>query len=245
MDQEYREFEAKNVDDAVILAMKTLHADFDDLEIKVVSEGSKGLFGIIGNKPAKILVRNEKAVAKPDRIIAEEINSTPAPSAKSKPEPRSESQEPTPEMLQEAQGIVTDLLKLLNMPGEVKIREEGLLEIMGDGSGLIIGKRGQTLDSLQFILNRIVNKSRSEPVFITLDTEGYRQRHVNYLKSMAKRMGQKARRSGQAISLEKMNPYDRRIIHLALKNENGLNTKSIGEGIYKKVIIVPRKASRR
>ncbi len=97
-------------------------------------------------------------------------------------------------MLQEAQGIVTDLLKLLNMPGEVKIREEGLLEIMGDGSGLIIGKRGQTLDSLQFILNRIVNKSRSEPVFITLDTEGYRQRHVNYLKSMAKRMGQKARR---------------------------------------------------
>jgi spoIIIJ-associated protein len=245
MEEDYREFEAKTVDEAVILAMKTLHADFDDLEIKVVSEGSKGLFGFIGNKSAKILVRNEKAVAKPDRIIAEEITSTPAASAKSKPEPRSESQEPTPEMLQEAQGIVTDLLKLLNMPGEVKIREEGLLEIMGDGSGLIIGKRGQTLDSLQFILNRIVNKSRSEPVFITLDTEGYRQRHVNYLKSMAKRMGQKARRSGQAISLEKMNPYDRRIIHLALKNENGLNTKSIGEGIYKKVIIVPRKASRR
>jgi spoIIIJ-associated protein len=97
---------------------------------------------------------------------------------------------------------------------------------------------------LQFILNRIVNKSRPEPVFITLDTEGYRQRHVNYLKSMALRMGQKARRSGQAISLEKMNPYDRRIVHLALKNENALITKSIGEGIYKKVIIVPRKASR-
>jgi len=97
---------------------------------------------------------------------------------------------------------------------------------------------------LQFILNRIVNKSKPEPVFITLDTEGYRQRHVNYLKSMALRMGQKARRTGQAISLEKMNPYDRRIVHLALKNENALITKSIGEGIYKKVIIVPRKASR-
>jgi spoIIIJ-associated protein len=147
-------------------------------------------------------------------------------------------------MLLIAQGIVSDLLRLMNMPGEVKIREEGILEIMGDGSGLIIGKRGQTLDSLQFILNRIVNKSRPEPVFITLDTEGYRQRHVNYLKSMALRMGQKARRSGQAISLEKMNPYDRRIVHLALKNENALITKSIGEGIYKKVIIVPRKASR-
>jgi spoIIIJ-associated protein len=67
---------------------------------------------------------------------------------------------------------------------------------------------------------------------------------VNYLKSLALRIGQKARRTGQAISLEKMNPYDRRIIHLALKNENALITKSIGEGIYKKVIIVPRKASR-
>ena len=81
-------------------------------------------------------------------------------------------------------------------------------------------------------------------MYITLDTEGYRQRHVNHLKSMALKMGQKARRTGQSISLEKMNPYDRRIIHLALKNENGLNTKSIGEGIYKKVVIVPRKASR-
>jgi spoIIIJ-associated protein len=244
MEENYREFEAKTVDEAVILAMKTLHADFEDLDIKVVSEGSKGLFGIVGTKAAKILVRHEKAVSKPDRIIEEETRTPPAASAEPKPEPRSEAQAPTPEMLLIAQGIVSDLLRLMNMPGEVKIREEGILEIMGDGSGLIIGKRGQTLDSLQFILNRIVNKSRPEPVFITLDTEGYRQRHVNYLKSMALRMGQKARRTGQAISLEKMNPYDRRIIHLALKNEHGLNTKSIGEGIYKKVIIVPRKASR-
>ncbi len=244
MEENYREFEAKTVDEAVILAMKTLHADFEDLNIKVVSEGSKGLFGIVGTKAAKILVRHEKAVSKPDRIIKEETRTPPAASAEPKPEPRSEAQAPTPEMLLIAQGIVSDLLRLMNMPGEVKIREEGILEIMGDGSGLIIGKRGQTLDSLQFILNRIVNKSRPEPVFITLDTEGYRQRHVNYLKSMALRMGQKARRTGQAISLEKMNPYDRRIVHLALKNENALITKSIGEGIYKKVIIVPRKASR-
>jgi spoIIIJ-associated protein len=244
MEEDYREFEAKTIDEAVILAMKTLHADFDDLEIKVVTEGTKGLFGIIGNKTAKILVRHGKAVSKPDRIITQETKPTPVTSSEPNPVPRSETQTPTPEILIEAQGIVSDLLRLMNMHGEVKIREEGILEIMGDGSGLIIGKRGQTLDSLQFLINRIINKSRPEPVFITLDTEGYRQRHVSYLKSMALRMGQKAKRTGQAISLEKMNPYDRRIIHLALKNENGLNTKSIGEGIYKKVIIVPRKASR-
>ena len=67
---------------------------------------------------------------------------------------------------------------------------------------------------------------------------------MNHLKAMALKMGQKARRTGQSVSLEKMNPYDRRIIHLALKDEIGLNTRSIGEGVYKKVVIVPRKASR-
>ena len=139
---------------------------------------------------------------------------------------------------------VGEILGLMGMPSEVKVSGEGSLEIVGDGSGLIIGKRGQTLDALQFVVNRIMNKARKEPVYITLDTEGYRQRHVNHLKAMALKMGQKARRTGQSVSLEKMNPYDRRIIHLALKDESGLNTRSIGEGVYKKVVIVPRKASR-
>jgi spoIIIJ-associated protein len=243
MDQDYKEFEAKTVDEAVILAMKTFHADFEDLDIKVLSEGSKGLFGLVGTKTAKIMVRRARAVPKQASTITED-KTTPVAVSEPKPAPRTEAQVPTPDVLLEAKEIVGTLLKFMNMPCEIKIREEGLLEIIGDGSGLIIGKRGQTLDSLQFLLNRIMNKSRQEPLYITLDTEGYRQRHVNHLKAMALKMGQKARRTGQSISLEKMNPYDRRIIHLALKNENGLNTKSIGEGIYKKVVIVPRKASR-
>ena len=242
MDQDYKEFEAKTVDEAVILAMKTFHADFEDLDIKVLSEGSKGLFGLVGTKTAKIMVRRARAVPKQASTISED--ETPVAVSEPKSAPRAEAQVPTPDALLEASEIVSTLLKFMNIPCEIKIREEGLLEIIGDGSGLIIGKRGQTLDSLQFLLNRIMNKSRQEPLYITLDTEGYRQRHVNHLKAMALKMGQKARRTGQSISLEKMNPYDRRIIHLALKNENGLNTKSIGEGIYKKVVIVPRKASR-
>ena len=241
MEGDFREFEAKTVDEAIILAMKNFHADFEDLEIKVISEGSKGLFGIVGTRSAKILARRMESISEPEEALesqAESAPEAPLPSAKI------EASAPSLEILMEAKEIVSELLRLMNMPAEVKVREEGLLEIMGDGTGLIIGKHGQTLDSLQFLLNRIVNKSRQEPVYITLDTEGYRARHVNYLKSMALKMGQKARRTGQSVSLEKMNPYDRRIIHLALKNENGLNTKSIGEGIYKKVVIVPRKASR-
>jgi len=241
MQGDFKEFEAKSVDEAIILAMKAFHVDFEDLEIKVISEGSKGLFGIVGTKSARILARRVEPLSVHDEKPSEEVPESPEEPAASA---RIDVQEPSRELLSEAQEIVSELLRLMNISSEVKIRDEGLLEIMGDGSGLIIGKHGQTLDSLQFVLNRIVNKSRQEPVYITLDTEGYRQRHMNYLKSMAIKMGQKARRTGQSVSLEKMNPYDRRIVHLALKNESGLNTKSIGEGIYKKVVIIPRKASR-
>ena len=90
----------------------------------------------------------------------------------------------------------------------------------------------------------MLNKDRSEPLYVTIDTEGYRQRHMDLLRSMALKMSQRARRTGQSVSLERMNPYDRRIIHLALKNDNRVNTKSIGDGVFKKVVIVPRKTSK-
>ena len=242
MEEDYRDFEAKSVDEAIILAMKAFHADFEELDIKVVSEGSKGLFGLVGTRTAKILARRIQAPSGQQEIPHHEPEVRPAPRERT-PEPQGTTA-PSQESLNEVKDIVSDILKLMGMPSEVRVVEDGMLEILGDGSGLIIGKRGQTLDALQFIVNRIVNKSKKEPVYITLDTEGYRQRHVNHLKAMALKMGQKARRTGQSVSLEKMNPYDRRIIHLALKEEIGLSTKSMGEGVYKKVVIVPRKASR-
>ena len=238
MEEEYQEFEAKTVDEAIVAAMKTFRSTFEDLDIQVVSEGSKGLFGLVGSKTAKILARKadkQKSAA-----------SKPEPEIPVKPEPaRVEPEGPEKEKaLEQASQIIAELLKCMNMNYEIKIREQGTIEIVGDGSGLIIGKRGQTLDALQFIVNRILNKDRTEPLYITIDTEGYRQRHMDLLRSMAFKMGQKARRTGQSVSLERMNPYDRRIIHLALKNDNRVNTKSIGDGVYKKVVIVPRKASK-
>ncbi len=242
---EFREFEAKSVDEAIILAMKHFSAAFEDLEIKIVSEGSKGLFGLVGTKTAKVLARKGKGRAGIQPATEPEARDVTKAEPETEPERAvAEPQAQDEETLNEAKRILSDILERMGMPGDVKIREENVLDMAGEGSGLIIGKRGQTLDSLQFILNRIINKSRQEPYYITLDTEGYRQRHVSYLRSLALKMGEKARRTGQSISLEKMNPYDRRIIHLALKNEKDVNTRSIGEGVYKKVLIVPRKASR-
>jgi spoIIIJ-associated protein len=238
MEEEYREFEAKTVDEAIVSAMKSFRSNFEDLDIQVVSEGSKGLFGLVGTKPAKILAR---PVSTRTATPGEPQQEAPAPSKPARREPESPEKE---KILVQASQIISDILAHMNMSGEIKTREDGTIEIIGDGSGLIIGKRGQTLDALQFIVNRILNKDRSEPLYVTIDTEGYRQRHMDLLKSMAFKMGQKARRTGQSVSLERMNPYDRRIIHLALKNDTRVNTRSIGDGVYKQVVIVPRKASK-
>jgi spoIIIJ-associated protein len=273
MEEDFKEFEAKSVDEAIVSAMKAFRLDFESLEIQVVSEGSKGLFGI-GSKSAKILARPARKGGVREKHATEP---SPAPQEHREPrelrdreyrEPRSDvkeyrkeakeeekpsrvagepDREPVPvsrETLEEAQKIVENILSLMNMPAEVRIKEDNLIEVVGDGSGLLIGKRGATIDSLQFIVNRILNKDREEPVYVTIDTEGYRKRHVDHLRSMAMKMGQKVRRTGQSVSLEKMNPYDRRIVHLALKNDSRVNTKSIGEGVYKKVVILPRKGSR-
>jgi spoIIIJ-associated protein len=238
MEEDYREFEAKTVDEAIASAMRSFRLNFEDLDIQVISEGSKGLFGLVGTKTAKILARPARKDAATTELPEQEA---PAPARRTPREPEAAEKE---KILGQASNIISDILTHMNMSCEIKVREEGTLEIIGDGSGLIIGKRGQTLDALQFIVNRILNKDRSEPLYVTIDTEGYRQRHMDLLRSMAFKMGQKARRTGQSVSLEKMNPYDRRIIHLALKNDTRVNTKSIGDGVYKKVVIVPRKASK-
>jgi spoIIIJ-associated protein len=246
MEEDYREFEAKTVDEAIAAAMRAFRSDFESLDIKVVSEGSKGLFGLVGSKAAKILARPAVKSREPlqqNEKIQEEKAPAPQPPAEAQEAPPRQQRIPR-ESLEEARKIVSEILALMNMPSEVRIRDDDFIEVAGDGSGLLIGKRGQTIDSLQFITNRILNKNREEPLYVTIDTEGYRERHVSHLRSMAIKIGQKVKRTGQSVSLEKMNPYDRRIIHLTLKNDSRVNTKSIGEGVYKKVVILPRKASK-
>ena len=285
MEEDFREFEAKSVDEAIVQAMKTFRLDFESLEIQVVSEGSKGIFGI-GTKSARILARPAaKGEPRPPRLAPHEDEPAPRDREehrdhrparehyehRERREPREQRwvergygreerqeerpahaaeeplQEPVqvpPEILEQAQGIVKDILALMNMPAEVRVRDDGVIDVAGDGSGLLIGKHGATIDALQFIVNRILNKDREEPVYATIDTEDYRKRHVDHLRSMAMKMGLKVKRTGQSVSLEKMNPYDRRIIHLALKNDSRVNTRSIGEGVYKKVVILPRKGTR-
>jgi predicted RNA-binding protein Jag len=133
MEGDFREFEAKTVDEAVILAMKTFHVDFEDLEIKIISEGSKGLFGIVGTKSAKILARHLETATKPQAVGAEATATAPAGPVEAT---SNDVQSLPPKLLTEAKEIVSELLKRMNMTTEVNIREDGLLRSWGTDRGL-------------------------------------------------------------------------------------------------------------
>ncbi len=116
-----------------------------------------------------------------------------------------------------------------------------LLDIKGDGSGLIIGKHGQTLDALQYIMNKIAaHRYKEGRERVVLDTENYRGRRVAALENMALRMREKVRKSRKAVTIGPLNPQDRRIIHMALSGDEDVRTESKGDGFYKKLVIAPK-----
>ena len=124
------------------------------------------------------------------------------------------------------------------------IDEEGALaiEMSGDNMGILIGKRGQTLDSLQYLTNRVANKSQDGYVRVKLDTEDYRKRRKQTLENLAKNIAYKVKRSRKPISLEPMNPYERRIIHSALQADDRVSTHSEGEEPYRRVVVTPNRS---
>lgn len=133
----------------------------------------------------------------------------------------------------------------LDFPVEVIESEESVtLRISGDGSGLLIGRGGQTLDAIQYIINKAINKARFDRRIIILDTEEYRGKREEYLISLASKLAGKVKKSRKPVTISNMSARDRRIIHLALKDDPALLTKSRGEGAYRKIVIIPNKKER-
>ena len=137
--------------------------------------------------------------------------------------------------------FLNNVLKAMGMDVTLTsvIDEEGALniEMNGDNMGILIGKRGQTLDSLQYLTNRVANKMQSGYVRVKLDTEDYRRRRKETLENLAKNIAHKVRKTRRAVSLEPMNPYERRIIHSALQGEKNITTHSEGEEPYRRVVV--------
>lgn len=139
--------------------------------------------------------------------------------------------------------LMTGLLDHMGIKTEVEgsLKEgEIYLEVKGDKEGVLIGKHGRTLDSLQFIINRMVNKHLKEPVKVYLDVSHYKERRADSLTKMAARLGERVKRTGISVTIGPFNAHDRRIIHVALKEDLSLGTESLGEGEMKKIKIIPK-----
>jgi len=148
---------------------------------------------------------------------------------------------PAPSTERDPIAVLRELLRLMGYQLEVSAHSEPdrlVLEISGAEAGLLIGKKGQTLDALQFLINKMVSRE-TEQKPIVVDSNGYRQRRIEALQQLAVRLSEKAQRSGKVVAVNPMSAHDRRIIHLALKETPGVTTRSEGEGVFRRLLIVP------
>ena len=210
------EFEGKTTEEAIQIASRELSIPEEELHIDIIEPGSGGIFGLVGSRKAKI------KVTLPKDEQAEKENE---------------------DGLHLAKEALENIL--VRIPVEASVRAEAtdgkiILEIEGDKSGLLIGRKGKTLDALQFIVNKIVNKAMEKKINVVVDAENYRKRRRESLIQMALKIADKAKRIKKPVATNPLNPHDRRIIHLALKEDDELDTKSRGEGLLKKVVVIPR-----
>ena len=243
---------AKTVDDAITEALIQLGVTSDRLEYEVIEKGSAGFLGI-GMKQAVIEARRKPepvAEVKEETIPVEEVKPSVVKEQVSEPvqEKQEEKAEEEParkkvsdEAIKAVEAFLNDTLKAMDMAVEIvsEVDSEGALsvEMKGSNMGILIGKRGQTLDALQYLANRVANKHQDGYVRVKLDTENYRARREETLRHLAKNIAFKVKRTRRAVSLEPMNPYERRIIHAALQSDPHVTTHSEGEEPYRKVVV--------
>ncbi len=208
MGSEYIEVTAKTVNEAITEACRKLSVTSDKLEYEVVEEGSAGFLGI-GAKPAII-----RAAVKFEKKSVDEA----------------------------AKIFLNDVFSAMNMKVTVHVKYDEIektmdIDLTGEEMGVLIGKRGQTLDSLQYLVSLVVNKEVDDYIRVKVDTENYRQRRKETLENLAKNIAYKVKRTKRPVSLEPMNPYERRIIHSALQNDKYITTHSEGDEPFRRVVV--------
>ena len=208
---EYKEFTGKNVDEALTNATVALGVTSDQIKYEVVEEGSNGFLGL-GSKDAVIKV-----------VI----------SADEKPQ-------------DVAKAFLDGVFEAMQLEVAISIKFDEAdntldIDLAGPEMGVLIGKRGQTLDSLQYLTNLAVNRTAENYVRVKIDTEDYRRRRKETLENLAKNVAMKVKRTKKSVSLEAMNPYERRIIHSALQNDQYVTTHSEGEEPFRYVVVTLKK----
>ena len=263
---DYIEVSGKNVDEALTNALIKLETTSDKVEYEVIEKGSAGFLGM-GRKLAVIKVRKkedkpveanvkaketEKQKVADSSVSYEPVKAEPVKSVDnneikddSHEQPKKTSKYTTVMPNEEVERRITtflgDMFKAMNLEVKIDVKFDDPdcvnVELSGPNMGVLIGKRGQTLDSIQYLTSLVVNKGKDKYVRIKVDTEDYRNRRKETLESLAKNIAYKVKRSRKPVSLEPMNPYERRIIHAELQADKYVDTHSEGEEPHRKVVI--------
>jgi spoIIIJ-associated protein len=208
------EANGKTVEEAIELVLKQLDARREEVEIEVLSQGKSGLFGI-GGEPARVrgtALAEGGGLVQAAKVIVDNFLTT----------------------------MGVDAVSTISKPPDDS-PDTQLIEITGDDSGLLIGRRGETLRSMQFMMNLLLSRNPDQAEGrIMLDVEQYRHRRTQVLKGLALRIANRVAGTGRSFTLEPMNPAERRAIHVALADHPKVTTQSLGDGEDRKVTIMPR-----
>ncbi len=257
------EFYAASVEEAVAKAATRLGIDLDELSYRVVDQGNSGFLGI-GARDARIEVDTPSTASDEERTTPEAVaeiprtEEVPAEAAGTDaaavegepqpvesdiaPEPREDAEEIPQDALDETEERATVLLDAMGFEARVEVYDAGgfvAVDVSTDDTALFIGQKGETIDALQYLINASVNRTRTARVRIVLDAEGYRQRRVEALQGMAHRSARKALREDRPVELPPMNPAERRVVHLFLRDNPRVTTESEGAGDSRRVLISP------
>jgi spoIIIJ-associated protein len=261
------EFKAKTVDKAVEKASTELRMPKKEIKYEVLSYGSSGIFGLSGAKKAKIRVtlREDLRVKEPQKetaVFSAETSHEIEASGNSEAvgtfvtdgedeiaKKNSEGQafySLSDDSVETGRMVLQRIVDTLTSEAKISVEADAArlcFSVNGGNAGILIGKRGQTLDAIQTIVEKVVNKRNNNRIRVLVDIEGYLQTRKENLENMAFRLAAKAKKIGKPISFGQMNAYDRRIVHIALKDFPEVLTRSRGEGRLRKLVIFPKKGS--
>lgn len=243
---------AKNKEAAIEAALSELNATREEVEIEILDEGSRGFLGL-GVRDARVRVTLKKEFA-PEIEPERKEKKAPVKQAekpkktKKKTEKPKKTERPKKESLggpaDDAKNFLSDIFSAMNLDVDIDVKTDEQknisIDLSGDNMGIVIGKRGDTLDSLQYLTSLVVNQRSEDYIKVSIDTENYREKRTEALLALSTRLADKVTRTGKKFTLEPMNPYERRVIHSNLQDSETVTTYSVGSEPYRKVVIAPK-----
>ncbi len=241
------EFEGKTTEEAIEKASRELKIPVEELDVHIIEPGSAGIFGLVGTRKTRVRVnvaREDEDIEPVNADKGEKENDTDNNFDEDENSGDTVADGDVEKFLDPAKNTLERILALIPVEASIKAdisHGKIMMNIEGDASGILIGRKGKTLDAIEYLVNRIMNSTSEKKIKIIIDSENYRQRHIESLTQLAVKIGEKVKNQKKSLSTPPLNPHDRRIIHLALKSDERLDTRSRGEGLMKKVVIIYKK----